>query len=351
MAVLGNAIGIDLPNGDSVLFTDEKASHYLGKTTSELTDGSTTNPIVINSNNVTAVAYDWVVVGTANSIFQFDGTNWTAIAKGAVVNDSTITITTTGEADQTFSTNQASASTINIPVPVKGIQVNGVDLTPDSSTHKVDITVPTGPMTMKGTLGAAADDPTITALPVDGSADVGDTYKVITDGTYNSQVSKVGDVFTCLTKTTSPAANTWLWIPSGDDVDVTAVGAQNGLITNVGTNDDIVSTGKIGLNLKSTTLGSTAVPAVASSGRHFPVSLDSAGQVEVIVSAGELSNVVSDVTASNTVVTGIAADSATTQPAGAITGMYSYDSTNKKLKLNWLKDTTDSTAVFKPTTP
>jgi hypothetical protein len=37
-------------------------------------------------------------------------------------------------------------------------------------------------MVFKGSLGTGG---TITTLPVDGSAKVGDTYKVITDGTYN----------------------------------------------------------------------------------------------------------------------------------------------------------------------
>ena len=68
------------------------------------------------------------------------------------------------------------------------------------------------PMVFKGSLGTGG---TITALPVDGSASIGDTYKVITAGTYASQTAKVGDTFICLTKTSS--ANTWELIPSGDE--------------------------------------------------------------------------------------------------------------------------------------
>lgn len=70
------------------------------------------------------------------------------------------------------------------------------------------------PMVFKGTLGTGG---TITALPVDGSAKVGDTYKVITAGTYASQAAKVGDVFICQTKTSS--ANTWAYVPAGDETD------------------------------------------------------------------------------------------------------------------------------------
>ena len=67
-------------------------------------------------------------------------------------------------------------------------------------------------MVFKGSLGTGG---TITALPVDGTASIGDTYKVITAGTYASKSAKVGDTFICLTKTSS--ANTWELIPSGDE--------------------------------------------------------------------------------------------------------------------------------------
>ena len=74
-----------------------------------------------------------------------------------------------------------------------------------------NITLPDA-MVFRGSLGTGG---TISVLPVDGSASVGDTYKVITDGTYAGQVAKVGDTFICLTKTLN--ANTWVHIPSGDE--------------------------------------------------------------------------------------------------------------------------------------
>ena len=76
------------------------------------------------------------------------------------------------------------------------------------------------PMKFKGTVGTGG---TVTALPVDGSAAVGDTYKVITDGTYAGQEARVGDTFICEAKTSS--ANTWTYIPSGDE--------PGGTVTNV----------------------------------------------------------------------------------------------------------------------
>ena len=77
------------------------------------------------------------------------------------------------------------------------------------------------PMVFRGSLGTGG---TITSLPVNGTANVGDTYKVITAGTYAGQVAKIGDTFICQTKTSS--ANTWVLIPSGDEPEgtVTSVG-------------------------------------------------------------------------------------------------------------------------------
>lgn len=76
-----------------------------------------------------------------------------------------------------------------------------------------NITLP-DPMVFRGTVG---EDGTIADLPVDGSALVGDTYKVVSDGTYAGQTAELGDTFICLTKTLS--ANTWVHIPSGDEPD------------------------------------------------------------------------------------------------------------------------------------
>lgn len=70
-----------LPNGDTVEIKDavaraaqESGMHYLGETTSALTDGATTNPIVIGGNNVTAVAGD--IATKSGAEFVFDGTAW-----------------------------------------------------------------------------------------------------------------------------------------------------------------------------------------------------------------------------------------------------------------------------------
>lgn len=112
------------------------------------------------------------------------------------------------------------------------------------------------PMVFKGSLGTGG---TITALPVNGTATVGDTYKVITAGTYAGQAAKVGDTFICQTKTSS--SNTWVLIPSGDE--------PEGTVTSVGMT---VPTGFSVSGSPITTAGTLAV--TFASGYSLPLTAD-----------------------------------------------------------------------------
>ena len=141
--------------------------------------------------------------------------------KGYTTNTGTITgvsvngtsIATSGTANITSV--PASILTGAIPSAVTAsTQSQGDNSTKIATTAYVDTAIDNlpEPMVFKGSLGTGG---TIASLPVDGSATIGDTYKVITDGTYASKTAKVGDTFICLTKTSN--ANTWELIPSGDE--------------------------------------------------------------------------------------------------------------------------------------
>lgn len=71
-------------------------------------------------------------------------------------------------------------------------------------------------MTFKGLLGEGEGN--ITTLPTTNVKN-GDTYKVITAGTYADQAAKVGDMFIALVKNTSESETSLVWtlIPSGDE--------------------------------------------------------------------------------------------------------------------------------------
>ena len=123
------------------------------------------------------------------------------------------------------------------------------------------------PMVFKGSLGTGG---TITSLPTNGTATVGDTYKVITDGTYASKAAKIGDTFICLTKTSS--ANTWELIPSGDDT--------GGTVTSVKIN--ATSPIVIDNNTAITTSGERTISHATSgvtAGTYKSVTVDSKGHV------------------------------------------------------------------------
>lgn len=78
-------------------------------------------------------------------------------------------------------------------------------------TDKIDSSIAANDaMHYMGTLGATAQNPTITALPA--TARTGDAYKVITAGTYSSITAEVGDLFIY--------SGSWTLIPSGDDGNV-----------------------------------------------------------------------------------------------------------------------------------
>ena len=123
------------------------------------------------------------------------------------------------------------------------------------------------PMIFKGSLGTGG---TITALPVNGTANIGDTYKVITAGTYASQAAKVGDTFICLTKTSN--ANTWELIPSGDEPSGTVTS-----ITIQGTSP-IVSSSSSAITTSGTRTISHATSGV-SAGTYKSVTVDTYGHV------------------------------------------------------------------------
>lgn len=67
-----------LSDAESEIAKLSNATHWLGVTTTALTDGSTTNPIVINGETVTAVSGDIVQDSNGNE-YIFNGTAWQAL--------------------------------------------------------------------------------------------------------------------------------------------------------------------------------------------------------------------------------------------------------------------------------
>lgn len=81
------------------------------------------------------------------------------------------------------------------------------------------------PARIVGTVGATG---TVTALP-SSAVSVGDTYVVVSKGTYDSKAAKIGDMF--IANSTTP---TWLYVPSGDDGNVYKYSCENPVLTGSG---------------------------------------------------------------------------------------------------------------------
>ena len=115
-----------------------------------------------------------------------------------------------------------------------------------------------GPMRFRGSLGTGG---TITSLPTAATANQGDTYKVITQGTYASTVAKPGDVFIS-------DGSAWVYIPSGDEP--------------TGTVTSITLAGGAGIDIDDTTaLTTSGIRTITNTGVRSITTGSTAGTISV----------------------------------------------------------------------
>ena len=161
----------------------------------------------------------------------------------------------------------ASILTGAIPSAVTGTtQTAGDSSTKLATTAFVQnaISDASGAMVFKGTIGT--NGTAGTALPTTG-VKVGDTYKIITAGTYAGQAAKAGDLF--IATATTP---TWAYVPSGDE--------GNGTVTSV----TIKATGPIAIDSSSaiTTSGTRTIShsnSGVTAGTYRSVTVNATGHV------------------------------------------------------------------------
>lgn len=151
-------------------------------------------------------------------------------ADGSISNSSGSDITLGTAAKKGVATTISSSSTDNDLATAKAVN-DAIDAMPE-------------PMIFKGSLGT---DGTITDLPAASSENEGYTYKVITDGTYQSLVCKVGD-------TVISTGSEWVLIPSGDEPSgtVTSVGVDTASGSHLSTSGSpVTSSGTITISVDS----------------------------------------------------------------------------------------------------
>lgn len=166
-----------------------------------------------------------------------DSANYTSYAakknayNSASISNATITLgRSDGSTGTTLTVNNVShASTADLAKNSNALGGSSLK----NITDKIDSSIAANDaMHYMGTLGTAAQSPTITTLPT--TARTGDAYKVITAGTYASIAAEVGDLFIY--------SGSWTLIPSGDDGNV-YVGDSKGSKFAAKSNNIVVAVG------------------------------------------------------------------------------------------------------------
>lgn len=138
-------------------------------------------------------------------------------------------------------------------------------------------------MVFKGTLGTSG---TVTALPA--SHKPGDTYRVITAGTYAGQPCEVGDLVICITKGTS--ANDAHWTVAQNNLDGAVTGPSSATdahvaVFNGATGKVIKDSGfTIGKSVPSNAVFTDTDTKVTSAGNHYAPSADDDAQLTAAIS-------------------------------------------------------------------
>lgn len=257
--------------------------------------------------NPTTYTHDTAYVGT-------DGCLYSGGAK-VLTSESSLEKGTDVSATQTVTPNTNKKASF---VAITDTSVSGHTITDTNTTFTLDLSSfattneIANAMVFKGTLGTGG---TITALPTAsktaGSDTVGDTYKVITAGTYAGIAAKVGDVFVC---NSTPE---WVLIPSGDTEQykgtvtsvATGTGLSGGPITTSGTislneattsalggvkigSNITVNAGTISLSKANVTSALGYTPPTTDTNTTYTIeSGDANGQIKVTPSSGTAYNV------------------------------------------------------------
>lgn len=268
MASSGLLSIITLPNGSSYDLRDNKAGHYLGTSTTAITEGA------IGSSEITIGGTDYYLNPTSGqtglrdqdivtyngliylaSITVSNGTasgSWVKLTSAATVTDVKIDNATILD---------GTVAKIATTGTISGETTYNASSNPLATQSYVDTKTAELPQAMifRGTIGNSSATIQTKTLPTAGSGTVGDVYQVVEDGNYTvasetTKAAKNGDLFVCAQGGTSQVPTyEWVLIPSGNEHDgtVTSIAAGVGLTT--ADNSPITSSGTIKANLTSET--------------------------------------------------------------------------------------------------
>lgn len=171
------------------------ATHWLGVTTTSLTDGSTTNPITINGDSVTAVSGDIVQDSNGNE-YIFNGTAWQALGSSvgtlkafAYADTGSVTITPAGTNASSTVTGTCSGTAVTLTTTSVG-SVTNVGSMPTYTVSSGVLTITAG------------------SVPSVSSVTVADGVDTITDPTFSGTAAAQTFSGTQATHTVTPTSST-----------------------------------------------------------------------------------------------------------------------------------------------
>ena len=187
--------------GDTTFGANDAVGFVAGTNITSITADTSAKTITINAKDTT---YSDATTSASGLMSSSDKTKLNGIATGAEVNVQSDWNVTDSSSDA-FIKNKPSLGTAAPKNFTTSVTQNSADLVTSGAVWTAIDNLP-DPMVFKGTLGTGG---TITTLPAASASNTGFTYKVITAGTYQSLVCKVGDVVVS-------NGTAWVLIPAGD---------------------------------------------------------------------------------------------------------------------------------------
>ena len=208
----------------------------------------------------------WYLIDSHNDYFAVSGevdSSYKELGHGGslLINEGTITNTSSSANQVAISIRSGSASQTGLVQLSNTIDTNtSKAATPSAVKTYVDERISASDaMVFKGTLGTNG---TVTTVPTTGVTK-GDTYKVITAGTWATYSCKVGDLIIALNSGDIPASATnWAYVPSGNENETTIRKSSDGTGINLETS---AATGDIVLGNAAEKMVDTSITAGTSS--------------------------------------------------------------------------------------
>ena len=256
-----------------------------------LTADVTNDKITLTAVDTT---YDPATHSTDGLMSAADKTKLDGIEDGAEVNVKADWNAASGDAQILNKPTLGEAAALDVDDSTDSISASSTDTKLPTSKLVYDFVseaiAASDAMIFKGTIGAAADNPTITALPT--TYKVGWTYRVVTDGTYAGKVCEVGDLIIALVDRSGSGNLDSDWCVAQTNIDgaITSITAGDGIKV-TGTGNSRTITAKLQKGEATISAGSTSTTASVTDLVSYKAFDASTGE-EVVINCSQGSSAV-----------------------------------------------------------